>query len=132
MRHETWLTTRLISFPESKVRHVYDVDGLRGYSGHFAPGLVDDIRQRPEVAYVERDQMMQVLDRPYLRPRGLRLSREPISSNPSSSYQRQWHDGFEHPTLEQSMIHALSHWLNKDKRRTSLKSPSKQRGAPWD
>src|SRR5262249_46806486 len=136
-----WLTTRLLSFPDSKVRHVYDMDDLKGYSGHFSPALVDDIRQRPEVAYVERDQVMQVLSTPFLKPKGLSLSREPVSEDtsqsspsPSSSYKELWYRSPRHSTLEQSMISALSRWFDRDKGRAGMTSgtPSKQQfGAPW-
>lgn len=133
-RHETWLTTRLASSPESNLKHVYDMDELKGYAGHFSPELVDDIRQRPEVAYVERDQVMQVLRTPLLKPKGLQLSRAPIFGKAPSSYREPRFHSPRYPTLEQSMINALSRWFNKDKRRAKTISRTDSRhqyGAPW-
>lgn len=43
------------------LRHVYD-SHVKGYAGTFTEGVVDAIRQMPEVDYVERDQMVRTLD----------------------------------------------------------------------
>ena len=95
---------------------------------------MDDIRQRPEVAYVEKDQVMQVLNTPFLKPKGLLLSRAASLRWMSSSYRELWYRSPRYPTLEQSMINALSRWFNKDRRktRTLSRTRSKQQfGAPW-
>jgi cerevisin len=41
----------------SGVQQVYD-GHITGYAGRFAPGVVDQIRHMPEVAYVEKDQIV--------------------------------------------------------------------------
>lgn len=67
--HGTWLADQLDSHTfffngaveqRDAVDHYYALgsDGLLGYSGRFAKDLVDAIRQRPEVEYVETDQIM--------------------------------------------------------------------------
>lgn len=45
----------------SGIRHVYD-GHIKGYSGMFTDGVVDQIRQMPEVDYVERDQIVKTTD----------------------------------------------------------------------
>ncbi len=45
-----------------RIEHKYAVEGLLGYSGRFSPDLVEQIRRRPEVKYVEHDQMVYALD----------------------------------------------------------------------
>jgi len=42
----------------SGIRHVYDFDSFKGYSGRFSNEILDEIRKRPEVAYVEKDQLV--------------------------------------------------------------------------
>jgi cerevisin len=42
---------------ESGIRHVYD-GHIKGYSGMFTDGVVERIRELPEVDYVERDQIV--------------------------------------------------------------------------
>ena len=45
----------------SGLKHVYD--GLiKGYAGSFTDNVVEQIRRMPEVAYVERDQIMHTVD----------------------------------------------------------------------
>lgn len=41
----------------SGIRHVYD-GHIKGYSGMFTDGVVERIREMPEVDYVERDQIV--------------------------------------------------------------------------
>ncbi|THH26714.1 hypothetical protein EUX98_g7474 [Antrodiella citrinella] len=45
----------------SGLRHIYD-GHLKGYSGHFTPATIDRIRTMPEVAYVEKDQIVRTQD----------------------------------------------------------------------
>jgi len=42
----------------SGIRHVYDLDDFKGYSGRFSNEILDEIRKRPEVAFVEKDQLV--------------------------------------------------------------------------
>ena len=41
----------------SGIRHVYD-GHIKGYSGMFTDGVVERIREMPEVDYIERDQIV--------------------------------------------------------------------------
>ncbi|KAF5322085.1 hypothetical protein D9619_002107 [Psilocybe cf. subviscida] len=43
----------------SGVQQVYD-GHITGYAGRFAPGVVEQIRRMPEVAYVEKDQIVKI------------------------------------------------------------------------
>jgi cerevisin len=64
LQHEVWLTT-LISAGESEeaeLEHKFKIDGLEGYSGKFSERMIAKIRERPEVKYVEPDQIMYALD----------------------------------------------------------------------
>lgn len=45
----------------SGVKHVYE-GVTNGYAGSFSPEVLDMILQRPEVAYVERDQIVRTMD----------------------------------------------------------------------
>lgn len=62
--HVDWLNTLLdtSSHSDSKVHHVYDLRDMAGYAGDFSAELLDQIRGRPEVDYVEPDQIVHVLD----------------------------------------------------------------------
>lgn len=42
---------------ESGISHVYD-DHIKGYAGRFTDSVVEQIRRMPEVAYVEKDQIV--------------------------------------------------------------------------
>ena len=44
----------------SGVRHVYPEFG--GYAGSFSQGVLDQIRGMPEVDYIERDQIVRIMD----------------------------------------------------------------------
>ncbi|EEB07344.1 vacuolar serine protease Isp6 [Schizosaccharomyces japonicus yFS275] len=48
----------------SSVKHVYDLSdlGFQGYSGRFSSYVLEQIRQHPDVAIVERDQVVRVQD----------------------------------------------------------------------
>jgi len=61
----------------SGLKHVYD--GLiKGYAGSFTDNVIEQIRRMPEVAYVERDQIMHTVDVQRTAPWGLaRVSHRP-------------------------------------------------------
>ncbi|KAG0372145.1 serine protease [Mortierella sp. AD032] len=40
------------------VRHVYDMGSFQGLAGRFRPEVLDEIRRNPDVAYIERDQVV--------------------------------------------------------------------------
>ncbi|KAG0298092.1 serine protease [Linnemannia gamsii] len=40
------------------VRHVYDMGSFQGLAGRFRPEVLNEIRRNPDVAYIERDQMV--------------------------------------------------------------------------
>ena len=42
----------------SGVKHVYDGPNMKGYAGVFSDAAVELIRARPEVEYIEQDQMV--------------------------------------------------------------------------
>lgn len=56
--HAVWLQTRIATDTKNKLEHSFNVEGLSGYTGYFSPQLVDEIRGRGEVQYVEADQVM--------------------------------------------------------------------------
>lgn len=43
---------------ENELRHVYDMDGLRGYAGKFTEEVIEHVRKAPEVDFVERDSVV--------------------------------------------------------------------------
>ena len=72
-KHFAWLNSRISllaqsgeSKDETQIRHRYELPGVVGYSGKFSTELIDEIRSRPEVSYVEKDQLMHVSDRKFL------------------------------------------------------------------
>lgn len=56
---------------EGGIGHVYDSIVARGYAGRFSEGVIDMIRRRPEVKYVEQDQIVRLqsvqMDPPWVR-----------------------------------------------------------------
>jgi cerevisin len=51
---------------------------INGYAGRFTPNVLDQIRRMPEVAYVEKDQIVRTLDTQRTAPWGLaRISHRP-------------------------------------------------------
>jgi cerevisin len=67
----------LVGADDHGIRHVYD-GHIRGYNGKFSSETVDAIRQMPEVAYVERDQIVHAYDVQKGAPWGLaRISHRP-------------------------------------------------------
>ncbi|KAF8911623.1 peptidase S8/S53 domain-containing protein [Gymnopilus junonius] len=55
---------------ESGVSQVYD-SHIKGYAGRFTDSVVEQIRRMPEVAYVEKDQVVKALDIQKSAPWGL-------------------------------------------------------------
>lgn len=51
---------RPVQGANSGLEHVFNNDIVKGYSGKFSEDVVEMIRRRPEVDYVERDQIMRV------------------------------------------------------------------------
>jgi len=67
----------LVGADDHGIRHVYD-GHIRGYNGKFSAETVEAIRQMPEVAYVERDQVVHAYDTQKGAPWGLaRISHRP-------------------------------------------------------
>lgn len=73
--HMQFLTAASEMFPLHKsgdgvrLEHIYDSVVAKGYSGTFSEGTVEMIRRRPEVKYVEQDQI--------IRPDTVRVQRNP-------------------------------------------------------
>ena len=44
------------------ITHVYEGHTINGYAGRFTTNVLDQIRKMPEVAYVERDQIVRTQD----------------------------------------------------------------------
>ncbi|KAJ3035488.1 serine protease, partial [Rhizophlyctis rosea] len=54
------------------VRHLYDLgSGVKGYSGTFGEKTLEFIRRSPEIAYIERDQEVHIVDHQSNPPWGL-------------------------------------------------------------
>lgn len=47
---------------EAGIKHVYDSHILKGYAGAFTDDVVSQIRRMPEVAHVERDQIVKTME----------------------------------------------------------------------
>ncbi|KAK0212223.1 peptidase S8/S53 domain-containing protein [Desarmillaria ectypa] len=45
----------------SGLRQVYD-GHMKGYSGHFSPNVIDELRKAPEVDFIEKDQVVKTLE----------------------------------------------------------------------
>ncbi|KAK0226602.1 peptidase S8/S53 domain-containing protein [Armillaria fumosa] len=43
------------------LRHVYDTH-MMGYSGHFSPSTIEELRKAPEVDFIEKDQIVKTLE----------------------------------------------------------------------
>jgi cerevisin len=79
-QHTIWLMSVLIGDdtkalssdsanpPLNELRHVYSANGFHGYAGKFGVKVLDQIRGRPEVAYVEHDSIMHIADYQLLKP----------------------------------------------------------------
>ncbi|KAI8868311.1 serine protease 1 [Ramicandelaber brevisporus] len=70
---ENWSGTK-----GNRIKHVYDIEGLKGYAGRFDAETLDQIRSLPEVDYVERDAVVYATDTQVNAPWGLaRISHRP-------------------------------------------------------
>jgi cerevisin len=63
INHASWLQTRLSGSSGSKLEHAFNLNGLSGYTGYFAADLIDEIRKRDEIEYVEADQIMYAMNK---------------------------------------------------------------------
>ena len=63
INHATWLQSRLSGLAgNSKLEHSFSMEGLSGYTGYFSSELIDEIRKRDEIEYVEADQIMYAMN----------------------------------------------------------------------
>lgn len=63
INHVSWLQSRLSAFAStSKLEHSFNLNGLNGYTGYFSADLIDEIRKREEIEYVEADQIMYAMN----------------------------------------------------------------------
>lgn len=63
INHVSWLQSRLSAFAStSKLEHSFNLNGLNGYTGYFSADLIDEIRKRDEIEYVEADQIMYAMN----------------------------------------------------------------------
>lgn len=46
---------------DSGIQHIYD-GSVNGYAGRFTTRVIDLVRARPEVAYIEQDQIVRITD----------------------------------------------------------------------
>lgn len=59
--HASVASFRRASGDADPISHVYDMgDAFRGFSGHFSPDEIELIRLHPEVAFIERDSIVDV------------------------------------------------------------------------
>lgn len=63
INHASWLQSRLSDLAAtSKLEHSFNLNGLAGYTGYFSADLIDEIRKRNEIEYVEADQIMYAMN----------------------------------------------------------------------
>jgi cerevisin len=83
MLYETLVASGSFNTPDAanQLRHVYRLSAFQGYSGKFTPAILDTIRASPDVAYVERDQVVRVNELQRNAPWGLSrvAHREPLT-----------------------------------------------------
>lgn len=64
--HQLWLMSLLQGHADgndsSAVEHKFSIEGMQGYTGKFSDEILLQIRSRPEVKYVEPDQLVYALD----------------------------------------------------------------------
>ena len=60
--HVNWLQSLLSTSTDSKLEHSFNLDGLNGYTGYFSADIIDAIRKRSEIDYVEADQIMYAMN----------------------------------------------------------------------
>lgn len=89
--HQEWLNEVMggLSADSGKVLHVYDLPQMSGYSGDFTDAMLDEIRRRPEVEYVEPDQVVHVSDEQFLAdlPESILNWRDYLGLNPNGRKQ---------------------------------------------
>jgi cerevisin len=75
--HGIWLTSMLETEGASSadIRHYYSGPSFQGYSGKFSDNVLSKIRERKDVEYVEKDQMMHVSNLKSLKPSSPRENR---------------------------------------------------------
>lgn len=113
--HSVWLTALLSeSTCDSQVQHTFDVEGLHGYSGRFSEQVIEQIRSRPEVKYVEPDQVVYALDMLGGRSRRVMLNRV-LNLLKASRTKRDRQPNRKH----------------KPEQIRSIRRIKNQRGAPW-
>lgn len=63
-QHQSWLVNMLAGegSDDSSVEHQFSLGGVIGYTGKFSDKIIENIRKRKEVAFVEPDQIMYALD----------------------------------------------------------------------
>jgi cerevisin len=63
-QHDSWLVNMLSadSSDDSSIEHSFEFDGVTGYTGKFSDKMIDNIRLREEVEFVEPDQIMYALE----------------------------------------------------------------------
>lgn len=116
LAHEMWLTS-LVATPdsESEVEHKFKVDGLQGYTGKFSDKIISEIRLRPEVKYVEPDQLMYASDLVNGRTRKALLARAARIL----------------PKLRKNQRQGNRKAINGRLKKELAKSVKKQMNAPW-
>ena len=63
INHASWLQSRLAGLTgNGKLEHSFNLDGLSGYTGYFSADLIDEIRKKEEIEYVEADQIMYAMN----------------------------------------------------------------------
>ncbi len=67
MEHESWLVSMLASESndDSSIEHQFEFNGITGYTGKFSDKLIENIRGRAEVDFIEPDQVVYALDSEY-------------------------------------------------------------------
>ncbi|KAK2594067.1 proteinase B [Conoideocrella luteorostrata] len=43
------------------MKHTYNIDGFKGYSGHFAESVIEKVRNHPDVEYIEKDTIVHTM-----------------------------------------------------------------------
>jgi cerevisin len=114
-QHDIWLNAMILEdggSDDSMVEHKFDVDGLQGYTGKFTDGLIREIRKRPEVKYVEPDQLMYALDMVDGRTRKQHLKQMMM-------------------TTRASRMASKRRDIRERRKHTGIKNIVKQTNAPW-
>jgi len=73
---------------ENELKHVYNMEKLKGYAGKFSPNVLEKIRESEDVAYVEKDSVVYTTELQRNAPWGLaRVShREPLGFRTFNKY----------------------------------------------